>query len=242
MSKISEVGHAKNAANFNHLIDAVIGLGNSYKPTKVSLKLPALNALADTAVSDLGKVVEQNIAFNNAVNARSIAFSNLSSLSTRILASLRATDATPEMIEDAEGFQRKIQGRRAKPKPVADPETPPPASHSVSQMSYDLLAQHFKGLMTLAASEASYNPEEDDLNAAGLTAKLDELVTKNEKVSAAFIGVSNARIKRDTTLYGPAVGLVYTASAVKEYVKSLLGTQNPQYKLIRKISFKKDLK
>ena len=40
MASTSEVGHAKNVANFQDLIEFVTGYGATYNPSKSSLKLP----------------------------------------------------------------------------------------------------------------------------------------------------------------------------------------------------------
>ena len=42
-----------------------------------------------------------------------VAFSNLKSLSTRLVNALQATDASDETIDDAKGFNRKMQGKKA---------------------------------------------------------------------------------------------------------------------------------
>ena len=51
MTSTSEVGHAKNVANFQDLIEFVIGYGATYNSSKNSLKLPQLIALKDNAQS-----------------------------------------------------------------------------------------------------------------------------------------------------------------------------------------------
>jgi hypothetical protein len=67
MASTSEVGHAKNAANFYDLISFAQGYGATYNPSKNSLKLPQLNALYTQANTDLNGVVTKNTAYNNAV-------------------------------------------------------------------------------------------------------------------------------------------------------------------------------
>ena len=49
MASTSEVGHAKNVANFQDLIEFVTAYGATYNPSKNSLKLPQLIALKASA-------------------------------------------------------------------------------------------------------------------------------------------------------------------------------------------------
>ena len=113
MASTSEVGHAKNVANFQDLIEFVTGYGATYNPSKNSLKLPQLVALKATAETKLTDVISKNTVYNNKVNERMIAFGNLKSLSTRLVNALQTTDASDETIDDAKGFNRKIQGKKA---------------------------------------------------------------------------------------------------------------------------------
>ena len=115
MASTSEVGHAKNVANFQDLIEFVIGYGETYNPSKNSLKLPQLIALRETAQTKLNDVIAKNTIYNNKVNERMVAFSNLKSFSTRLVNALQTTDATNETINNAKTFNRKMQGKKPQP-------------------------------------------------------------------------------------------------------------------------------
>ena len=240
MASTQETGHAKNVANFQHLISFVTGYGAPYNPTKTILKLPNLITLQATGHSDIGTVVTDNTAFNNKVNERFTEFSTVKGLSTRLTNALEATDATPEKIKDAKGFNRKMQGKRASiiSAPV-DPNTPAPTTISSSQQSYDQQIQHLAGLNSVLLTEASYAPNENDLKTTTVTAKINTLTTKNNDVSTAYTKVSNSRIKRDKTIYGKDTGIVDVASEVKKYVKSVFGATSPEYAQISGIEFKR---
>ncbi len=238
MKSKSEVGHAKNGANLNDLISFVESYGADYNPTKTGLTLPALVALASNAQTDLTNVINQGVAYNNAVHDRSEAFDTLPGFATRVMNSLKATDASPELIKDTQGFNRKLQGGRAKPKPPVDPNATPLASNSTRQQSFDQKVQHFEALIAVAASEDSYVPGEDDLKIAGMNARLAHYVAKKNDVDTAFTALSNARVSRNKTLYKTSVGLVDVAKAVKNYVKSVYGAQSPEFAQVRPIHFK----
>jgi hypothetical protein len=240
MASTQETGHAKNVSNLQHLISFVTAYGATYNPTKAILKLTNLIDLQATAQSDIAAVVTDNTAFNNKINERFTEFSTVKSLSTRLINALEATDATPEKIKDAKGFNRKMQGKRAsKIVTPIDPNAPAPITISSSQQSYDQQIQHLAGINSVLLTETSYAPNENDLKTTTITAKINTLTTKNNEVATSYTKVSNSRLKRDKTLYGKATGIVDIAAEVKKYVKSVFGATSPEYAQISGIEFKR---
>ena len=240
MATFSEIGHAKNIANFQDLIAFVESYGSIYNPSKNALKLPQLNALVTLSQTHLEEVITKNTIYNNAVNERIIEFANLKGLSTRIINALETTDATKEKVNNAKTFNRKLQGKRAsQPTTPADPNALAPNTISASQQSYDQQIQHLGGLIAVLQTEASYTPNETDLTIAGLTTKQANLNAKNNAVSVAYANVSNSRITRNNTLYNNETGLVQTATEVKKYIKSIFGATSQEYAQVKGIQFKK---
>ncbi len=185
------------------------------------------------------KVVDKNTEYNNAVNDRVEAFDRLRSLSTRLVNALETTDANKDKIDDAKGFNRKLQGKRAsKIEEPVDPNQPAPKTISSSQQSYDQLIQHFEGLISVLESEPSYAPNETDLKVTALNAKATDLKDKNNKVAVAYTAVSNSRIDRNKTLYKDDSGLVDIATEVKKYIKSVYGAKSPEFGQVKGIAFK----
>jgi len=240
MASSSEVGHAKNVANFQDLIEFVTGYGATYDPSKNSLKLPALISLKQTAELKLVNVITTNTEFNNRVNERMIAFSNLKSLSTRLVNALQSTDATDETIKDAKTVNRKMQGKRAgAPQTPTDPNAPAPNTISTSQQSYDQLIQHLTNLNAILQAEPTYTPNEVELKTATIDALITDLTAKNTAVATAYTNISNVRISRNETLYTSTDNLCDTAADVKKYVKSVFGASSPQFAQISGIKFSK---
>ena len=240
MASTSEVGHAKNVANFQDLIEFVTGYGATYNPSKSSLKLAQLVALKATAEAKLTDVISKNTNYNNKVNERMVAFSNLKSLSTRLVNALQTTDATTQTINDAKTFNRKMQGKKASASQTpTDPNAPAPATISTSQQSYDQLIQHLTGLKSVLEEEPSYTPNETELQVATIDAKIADLTAKNTAVSTAYTNISNSRISRNETLYTSDNGIFETASEVKKYIKSVFGASSPQYNQVSGIKFSK---
>ncbi|WP_308992892.1 hypothetical protein QLS71_015475 [Mariniflexile litorale] len=238
MASTSEVGHAKNVANFQNLMAFVNGYGATYNPSKNDLSRPKLEALYAQANAHVAEVINKNTAYYNAVNQRVEAFSGLRSLSTRLVNALESTNASKEKIDDAKGFNRKMQGRRASKKEVStDPNQPAaPKTISASQQSTVQMIQHFEGLISVLQSESSYTPNESELSMEVLQSKLQELKVKNEQVAKAYTAVSNARVARDKTLSN----MINIAAEVKKYVKSVFGANSPEFAQIKGIPFKKE--
>lgn len=241
MASTSEVGHAKNVANFQDLIAFVNGYGATYNPSKDGLKLPQLETLHTKAKDSLSTVTAKTTEYNDSVNNRIEAFKDLRSLSTRLINALDATDASDQKMKDAKVFNRKMQGQRAsKVKTPLNPNDPPPNTISTSQQSYDQLIQHFQGLISVLESERSYSPNETELQISTLEAKAQDLDAKNDKVATAYTEISNARLARNNKLYKEDVGLVPTAGEVKKYVKSVFGASSPEFAQIKGIKFKNE--
>jgi len=241
MASTSETGHAKNVANFQNLIAFVTGYGANYNPSKNALKLPQLIALKDEADSKLANVVVNNTAYNNKVYERQNTFSGLKSLSTRLVNAIQSTDATDQIIKDAKGFNKKMQGQRASATATSttNPNTPAPRTISTSQQSYTQQIQHFAGLISVLESVPSYTPNETDLQVATLVAKQNELTIKNNEVATAYTSISNSRIARNTILYSTEGSIFDVASEVKKYIKSIYGASSPEFAQVKGIQFKK---
>ncbi len=246
MSSTSETGHAKNVANFEDLISYCTAYGTAYNPSNDHLLIPQLQTLHHDAKIMLLTVKTNKTAFDNATNAREIAFAPLKKLSTRIVNALASTNAAQQTIDDAITINHKIQGKRSdNSKNETDTELPPTEDTtpegkkiSVSQQSYDRLIDHFSKLIVLLTSEPLYTPNESDLSVAALNTRFTNIETLNTAAIDRTTAYSNALIARNTLFYKPTLGLVDIALSVKKYVKSVFEASSPQYKQISKIQFK----
>lgn len=77
MASTSEVGHAKNVANFYSIISSAQGYGTSFNPAKDSLKIPQLQALYEQAKTNLTTVQSQKTLFEGVVNSRALSLKTL---------------------------------------------------------------------------------------------------------------------------------------------------------------------
>ena len=240
-SSVSEVGHAKNVANFADLISYCTAYGTTYNPSKAALQLTALNTLLTSAQTELANVTTAKNAFDTVTGDRQLTFEPLKPLATKVFNYLSVTDAISEIIADAKTINNKLQGKRT----GTTAENPPTEGEnqnntvSVSRQSYDMLTENFSALIDLVSSVPSYTPNETELTTTSLTAYLRELQTANTNVINAEVAYSNARISRNSVLYSENTGLVDIASDVKKYVKAIFGATSPQYKQISGIKFTK---
>ena len=243
-SSVSEVGHAKNVANFADLISYCTAYGTTYNPSKAALQLTALNTLLTSAQTELANVTTAKNAFDTVTGDRQLTFEPLKPLATKVFNYLSVTDAISEIIADAKTINNKLQGKRT----GTTAENPPTEGEnqnntvSVSRQSYDMLTENFSALIDLVSSVPSYTPNETELTTTSLTAYLGELQTANTNVINAEVAYSNARISRNSVLYSENTGLVDIASDVKKYVKAIFGATSPQYKQISGIKFTKPKK
>jgi hypothetical protein len=247
MASTSETGHAKNVANFENLVSFCVGYGTTFNPSKANLKVAALQTQLASCKANIASVTSTIVAFNNAVNARMIAFYGLKKLSTRLVNSLDATGATVQTVKDAKTVNAKVQGSKLTkadsgkaPTPI-DPNAPvTETSKSISsaQLSYSSLIEHVAKFVTILSTEPAYLPNENELKVVTLNTLLTNLKNTNTGVINAYTTVSNSRISRDQSLYNTTNGLCETAKEVKMYVKSVYGATSPQYKQISGIAFK----
>lgn len=244
MPSTSETGHAKNVANFEDLISFCNGYGTTYNPSKAALAIAELTNLQTQAKDSLQQTKTTKTSFDNATNARQLAFKDLKPLATKVVNALAVSGTTDLAVADAKTINRKIQGAKANgdkkaPAAPADPNAPAPTDKTIStsQQSYDSLIDHFTKLIEAVSQDANYKPNEKELQTATLQTKLNGLKTSNTDLVNAFTNWSNARINRNTVLYNPLTGLVQTALEVKKYVKSIFGANSPQFKQVSKLEF-----
>src|SRR5690606_6270730 len=247
MASQSEVGHAKNVANFEDLIAYCTAYGAAYNPSKTALQLTSLNTLLTTAQAEIINVATAKNNFDTVTGERQLAFEPLKPLATKIFNYLSVTDATMQTIADAKTINNKLQGRRSGtvteiPPTEGDGEGNGETQNntvSVSRQSYDSLTENFSAYIDLVSSVPSYTPNETELTTASLTTFLTNLQTANTNVINAEVAYSNARISRNNVLYAENTGLVSVALDVKKYVKAVFGATSPQYKQISGIKFTK---
>ena len=244
MPSTSEKGHVQNVNSLDLLIKTCQGFSTKYNPSRAALKIANLQILYTANDGSLTTITNKLRTYNNVVNDRRVFFAPAKKLATKVLNALKASAPTAQILEDAKGINRKIQGTRAAKiddAPPADTSATTPGDTStyisVSQQSYVSIADRFNEYNTLLKTVANYAPNEVELQTATLTIFTTGLKTNNTNVNTATVDIQNARIARNVVMYKEETGLYDIAQAVKDYVKSIYGATSVEYKQVSKIKF-----
>lgn len=249
MASTSEVGHAKNIANFKALVTYCTNLGTAYAPSNSAIALTAINSVASNAETLEDSVDNASELYHTAVGVKKDEFNPLKKFATRLVNAYIAVNPGKQKIANAKSINVKLQGiklKETKTEPTtttANTATTPiidtPKDISASQQSYDQLVEHFSKLVVLLAADPLFIPAETELQVSTLNAKLLALKTAISNFVIAYTQVTNARIARNHALYDDNTGLCDLAQTVKSYIKSIYGATSQEYKAISGLAFKK---
>lgn len=246
MYYMSEVGHAKNVANFATAINIIIALGAVYNPSQTLILLTALQAKLTEAENAMAEVDTKKSTEIDADNIRFAEFDGIDTLATRIAGAIKVNINDALFTKNATTIIRKLQGRRIGDAPVDDPSTPDidesKSAHSVSQQSYDNNIANLAALIALLQTKADgYKPNEEEVKLPTLEAKLATMETKNNTAKIAQIEAKNAREVRDTILYHPETGILNLITLIKAYFlyNKDIGKNSAAYQQLKALKFKK---
>lgn len=113
MPSKSEVGHAKNVANLQKLIEQV-KVYTLYNPPIDNIKIANLQTLYSTASSKLNEVEDKRNANKSAITLRQSTFENLKSTCTKIINHIGILGLPQGTIDQAKSLNRTIQGGQKK--------------------------------------------------------------------------------------------------------------------------------
>jgi hypothetical protein len=238
MATHTESGTNTYVDNFIKLMSECKGMGALYNPRREDLKIGALEVKLDRAKNSITAVNEAQGPYLIAENGRKTAFSLLAPISTRVQAAVIVLELPESIVVRVKEVVRKIKGQRAHKIKDDLTEEEQKKYISVSQRSYGEQIEHLNLLISLLKSAPEYDPAEIDIAIPALELLLNEMQTTNNNVIEAATPLANARKKRDELLYSPRTGMMDTALAVKEYVKSAFGVSSPQYKAVKGIPFR----
>ncbi len=188
----------------------------------------------DTAHNNLTTVLQNS---KLPLNEREILFSPVKTLVTKTINYYKSTKASKQAIADAKGLADKIRGFGTRIPKLPD-DSNDPAHISNSHQSYVQIADAFKQLRDLYASDPLYNPNEAAIKVTALTTQYNSMKTSNDNIGTIIAPVDVLRQIRNNELYNETTGMLTIAAACKAYVKSVLGATSPAAKLITSIRFK----
>src|ERR1700752_4420925 len=108
---MAESGHAKNLENLKKARDFAASWGAAYAPTNPVLLLSYIDSVITAGETVADELQAVRTPYRNATAAAEDAFAPLSKRVTRVMNALRVSGAPDSVVEDAETYARKIQGR-----------------------------------------------------------------------------------------------------------------------------------
>lgn len=261
MSTTFETGHAKNIANFYHLLILLRNIGPTYNPSLVSIQLPQLEKLYLDAEDAHALTHSAFVTLSEASAVRSVSFKPLGVLLTRAFNAFKVCGAPAPLIDSAIPVIRKFRGKRASAKiktsavlstdvvqpnidsqPTdvelpAEPVQPVIKQISTAQVSFDMKLENFDKLINILEYCNDYHPNEDELKVGSLKSRFESMNTQNKLVMDAQVVMNTIRFKRNKILYDPHSGLTATTIIIKDYLKSAFGTSSNEYKQVIALHF-----
>jgi hypothetical protein len=247
MASKSEVGHDKNLANLDRVINLVTQFGATYNPSNPIIGLPGLNSIKTQATTVNGSFNARNLTYQTDTNSREILYEPLSKLITAIKSHLKTLDLPTQTFDDITQLTNKIQGTGSAKVTKADAgktiatetntNTEKTNSISTARLSYDSQLANFQKLLQILQTLPSYTPNENNIQLASLNALAATLATANLNAINATNAHYLARNQRNLIFYAPKTGLTDVMKKVKAYVKQLFGSQSPEYKQVSDIKF-----
>ena len=220
----SEVGHAKNVANFTALIQLLGEMGPLYNPTNSEIQITSLETLETQLVASIQNLANQTPPFRIAVANRENAFKPLSKLSTRVKNSFGSLGLSKAEKDNVLGLVKKIRGDHA----VGNAENLERAetdSISNAQLSYTSRATNLQSLVSLLLAYPAYTPNEPELTTASLSNLYVQLKDFNNEAANKSFTLITARKQRNDLLYFNPINLLDLVNPIKEYLKSVEGAR-----------------
>ncbi len=245
MATQSEVGHAKNLANLDKLIDLISQFGIIYNPTNPQLNIAGFNTLKALCTTDYNNWIATLTTWKTDTDIREIALEPIDKLCTAILDHVKTLNIAQQTINDTASIVSKIHGDTAKltkadAGKIIDPnQPPPPIPISTSQQSYDSIIANFDKLIQQAQAIPSYAPNETNIKIANLQTLLASLKTKNLNAITATNALNLARNQRNLSFYANNTGLYSITKKAKSYIRQIYGSASSQYHQATAIKFVK---
>lgn len=240
MNSTSETGHARNVANANLFNSYAANLGAIYKPSNPELELAKLQTIYTKAFAEQEEVNTTLPPYTLAVKARQAVFAPINKKLTKLEKAYKTTTGvTAAQMENFQTIARKIKGTRKDPPAASTPPATQPDSHSVSQLSFDQRTNNYGQLIELFNNTPNYGPNEQEYTIPILQEERSQMRQTTQQVAETYFPLSQARTRRNETLYTNDNNLVDTFNLAKDYISMILDKKSPEYKAFAKLKFKK---
>ena len=221
----SEVGHAKNVANFTALIQLLEEMGPLYQPTNPAIAIANLILLRNKLTTSIQNLSDKIPPFKIAVANRENAFRDLSKRATRVKNSFNSVGFSEAEKDNVIAIVKKIRGDQPIRK-AANLENAQTESISNAQLSYTSRANHLQALASLLNSYPTYTPNEEELTTVNLIALYNQLQELNNEAASKTFALITARKERNDLLYNNPGNLLSLVTPIKNYMKSVTGAQD----------------
>lgn len=242
--KIYESGHAKLLESLTRLVAFDETLDQTRLDPPSDLTVAALTALRDNAAAAQNEVGNARADWRTIALDRATDIDKFASLASQTVAQLGARGASKETVKDGMSYVRKLQGKRAKPKPEDDPETPEfdESEKGISASQQSSAAK--LGTMFEFIDFVEAQPQSADIKTAGLTvADLRSFAqatqTKHNASIVAATALTNKRGSRNGLFYLDENNACDLAKRFKALVRGEYGANSFEFKTVNAIPFKK---
>lgn len=213
-----------------------------YNPTNTDLTIEALQDLRTAANASMREVSDALAEWRTKAKDRALEVEKMPGLAAQAVNLFAANGADKERVKQAKTYLRKLQGKRAAPAVVDNPETPDvdesQQSISASQKSAAQMIANFKALVDFLQAQAEYQ----SVNVPGL--KPGDLIAFAEQVEASHnesmnvaAQVTSKRASRNNLISANDDSIVKRAAAVKNFVFAVYGGKSVEFKTVKGIQF-----
>jgi len=253
MASQSEVGHPKNLANIDKVIDLITQFGVPYNPTNPQITLSGINTLKTNCTTVANSLTTIFVTYKNDTNVRQVIFKPVDKLVTSVSDHAKTLSVPQQTLDDIASLVKKIHGDisgkltkadagkmidpNQNPVPIEDPNSSDTVS--TSQQSYDSILSNFYKLIQLILTVPGYAPNEASIQTATLQTLYTNLSAANLAAITATNAYNLARNQRNLIFYAPNTGLCDIMKKVKSYTRQVYGSQSSEYHQMTAIKFVK---
>lgn len=239
----NQSGHEQNLVNLGIVIARIDKFKSDYNPSRTDLSYTSLTQLKISGETAISTVTLAELGFKNSSSLRASSIETIDSLITRAIQALRHSGASEQIIAQCETMVCDLRGIRVSANNrLTDLNHSGNSSGDSMQLArysntIDSKIRNFNKLIRFLSQVPAYDPIESDLTIAALDNKLTKLKMDSQAYAAADAVLDAARWSRNVLFYKTDTGIVDIAQSVKSYVKSVFGSNSPQYKGISDLVF-----
>ena len=239
----NQTAHEQNLVNLGIVIARIDKFKSDYNPSRTDLNYTSLNQLKIRGETAISTVTLAELDFKNSSSTRTDSLETIDCLITRAIQTLRNSGASEQIIAQGETMVCDIRGLRMTAINRLNDLNLSGNSNAESMHlarysnTIDCKIRNLNKLIRFLSHIPAYDPIESDLTIASLDNKLTKLKIANQEYGVADAALDGARWSRNVLFYKTDTGIVDIAQSVKSYVKSVFGSNSPQYKGISELVF-----